>query len=243
MYKVFHRLAGSYFDAADIKYCLDMASAMRLQLPDLLFTIYLVTNHQLDTLIGVEGLTYTKDSFTYSNIHGTIETAQSYKSKQGREVVLAICMLEEKSLINIQESPSLFCLFVVPEMPGYLDHWLQLHSAIDVSTPSLKSYPGVPSCPTELKRTIGYLKDYTRKSNVNLTYTPIQQGILISVSNAYRTNAPKVQFDEVYAECLRRDLSHKEAEIVAKAISRVTSFTGVTITRWDAINDSQWENN
>lgn len=243
MYKVYHRLAGNYYDASDIKHCLDLASVMYQQYPDLVFTIYLISNHQLDTLIGVKGLTYTKDSFTYANIHGTIETAQNYKTKQSREVVLAICMLDEKSLINIQESPSLFCLFVVPEMPGYLDRWLQLHSAFDISTATIKSYPEVPSCPVELKRTIGYLKDYTRKTNVNLTYTPIQHGILRSVSNAYKVNAPMVQFDEVYAECLRRDLSHKEAEIVAKAISRATPFIGATITRWDAINDPHWEKN
>ena len=243
MYKVFYRLAGNYYNATDIKHCLDLASAMFLQDSSLVFTIYLISNSQLSALMGVQGLTYDNTSFSYGNITGRIETERTYAPKQGREVVLAICMLDEKTLCKIENSPSIYSMFVVPEMPGYIDHWLQLHSAYDISSSSPQPIAGIPTCTVELKRTIGYLKDYTRKLNVDLTHTSIQQGMLQSVFNAFKSNAADVHYDEVYAESLRRGLSHQEAEILAKAFSRKTSYPNTTITNWIYINDPQWENN
>ena len=243
MYKVFHQLAGNIYNASDIEHCLKFAEAIRTQYPQMVFTIYIVSNNQLNTLIGVTGLTVSGNTFTYGNISGVIETERTYSKKNQPETVLAICILEEKSLVKIQSSPTIKCMFVVPEMPGYLDHWLQLHSADDITTNPIQPFHGIPTCPQELKRAIGYLKDYTRRLDVDLTHTSIQKGVLQAAFNAYRANAPKVTFDQIYAEALRRDLSHVEAEILAKTFSRTTAFSGATVTNWDAINDQNWENN
>lgn len=243
MYKVFHQLAGDIYNASDIEHCLKFAEDIRTQYPQMVFTIYIVSNNQLNTLIGVTGLTVSGNTFTYGNISGVIETERTYSKKNQLETVLAICILEEKSLVKIQSSPTIKCMFVVPEMPGYLDHWLQLHSADDITTNPVQSFHGIPTCPQELKRAIGYLKDYTRRLDVDLTHTSIQKGVLQAAFNAYRANAPKVTFDQIYAEALRRDLSHVEAEILAKTFSRTTASSGATVTDWDAINDQNWENN
>ena len=243
MYKVFHQLAGDIYNASDIEHCLKFAEAIRTQYPQMVFTIYVVSNNQLNSLIGVTGLTVIGNTFTYGNISGVIETERTYSKKNQPETVLAICILEEKSLVEIQSSPTIKCMFVVPEMPRYLDHWLQLHSADDITTDPIQPFHGIPTCPQELKRAIGYLKDYTRRLDVDLTHTSIQKGVLQAAFNAYRANAPKVTFDQIYAEALRRDLSHVEAEILAKTFSRTTAFSGATVTDWDAINDQNWENN
>ena len=60
--------------------------------------------------------------------------------------------------------------------------------------------------------------------------------------NAYRANAPKVAYDQIYAEALRRDLTHAEAEILAKTFSRTSAFKDASVTKWDAVNDVNWEN-
>ena len=241
MYKVFHQLAGKIYNASDIEHCLKLAEAIKANYPQMVFTIYIVSNNQLDILIGVLGLTVSGNTFTYGNISGTIEAERTYSIKNQPETVLAICILDEKSLVKIQSSPSIRCMFVVPEMPGYLDHWLQLHSADDITGDPIQPFPGIPSCPQELKRAIGYLKDYTRGQNVDFTHTSIQKGVLQATFNAYRANAPKVTYDQIYAEALRRDHSHEEAEILAKSFSRATAFSGATATKWDAIDDPKWE--
>lgn len=241
MYKVFHQLAGEIYNASDIEHCLKLAEAIKVEQPQMVFTIYIVSNNQLDTLIGVPGLTVNGNAFTYGNISGAIETERTYSKKNQPETVLAICFLEEKSLVKIQSSPSINCMFVVPEMPGYIDHWLQLHFADDITTDPIQPFHGIPSCPQELKRAIGYLKDYTRRLDVDLTHTSIEKGVLQATFNAYRANAPKVTYDQIYAEALRRDLTHAEAEILAKTFSRSTSFPGANTTQWSAINDPNWE--
>lgn len=242
MYKVFHQLAGKIYNASDIEQCLKLAATINTQYPQMAFTIYIVSNNQLETLIGVPGLSVSGNTFTYGNISGTIETERTYSPKNQLETVLAICILEEKSLVKIQNSPSIKCMFVVPEMPGYLDHWLQLHSADDITNDPIHPYHGIPTCPQELKRAIGYLKDYSRGFNVDLTHTSIQKGVLQATFNAYRANAPKVAYDQIYAEALRRDLTHAEAEILEKTFSRTSAFKDASVTKWDAVNDVNWEN-
>lgn len=241
MYKVFHQLAGAIYNATDIEHCLKLAEAIKSQYPQMVFTIYIVSNNQLDTLISVPGLTVSGNTFTYGTMSGAIETERTYNAKNHPETILAICILDEKSLVKIQSSPSINCMFVVPEMPGYLDHWLQLHSADDITSDPIQPFQGIPSCPQELMRAIGYLKDYTRGLDVDLTHTSIQKGVLQATFNAYRANAPKVTYDQIYAEALRRDLSHEEAEILAKSFSRATAFSGATATKWDAIDNPKWE--
>ena len=53
MYKVFHQLAGDIYNASDIEHCLKFAEAIRTQYPQMVFTIYIVSNNQLNTLIGL----------------------------------------------------------------------------------------------------------------------------------------------------------------------------------------------
>lgn len=74
MYKVFHQLAGDIYNASDIEHCLKFAEDIRTQYPQMVFTIYVVSNNQLNTLIGVTGLTVSGNTFTYGNISGVIET-------------------------------------------------------------------------------------------------------------------------------------------------------------------------
>lgn len=243
MFKVFHQLASSYYTHEDIKHCLDLAVAIHDSEPDTLTTVYIANSQCIDTLAGVDGLSYNSTSFRYVDIQGLIQTERTYTPKNQPEIVLAVCMADERSLIKIQDSPSIRCVFVVPEMPNQLNHWLKVHSAYDISNGECEPFPEIPGCSMELKRSIGYLKDYTRRLGVNLEHTSIQMGVMRSVFNAFLHQGNRASRDEIYTEALRRDLSHTEAEVLSKAFSRSTAFPNSSTTVWDAINDSRWECN
>lgn len=241
MFKVFHQLASEYYSPVDVKHCLDLAVEIHKSETDLVTTIYIATKQQFDVLIGVDGLSYNSTSFRYGDIQGLIQTERTYAPKDQPEIVLAVCMAEERSLIKIQDAPSVRCVFVIPEMAKQLEHWLQVHSAYDISKGSCEPFPGIPSCSVELKRSIGYLKDYTRKLNVDIEHTSIQMGVMRSVFNAFLYQGNRASHDEIYAEALRRDLSHAEADVLSKAFSRSTAFPNSRTTTWEAINDPRWE--
>jgi len=244
MYPVYYNLAGNFYSPSDIEDALKIIEplANNTNLP---VRIAIESNYQLDTLIGVTDLTYTKNTFQYHSIQGKIVTRRNM-GPLGAEILFVICPTE-KLLQSFQSYGGVQAVFVVPDMdsdqPVY--HWLQLHSAKNLKTGL--EITGIAPCPSEMNRAIGYLKDYSRRLGVDLTHTSIQQGSLAIVANTLKTYHITDNPDTIYRQALLRGLSHAEADVLVKYFMKKVLYPNTTNANytnyWQTLQDSQWDNN
>lgn len=244
MYPVFFHLAGQIYEPTDIEDALRAIEAMAnsTHLP---VRIAIEAGVQLNTLIGVKNLSYTKASFQFNSIKGDIVTRRAIRAA-GPEIILTVCPTE-KLLQSFQSFPEVKVVFVIPDnssdQPIY--HWLQLHSAKNLITQ--QDLQGIAPCSQEMNRAIGYLKDYSRKLNVDLTHTSIQYGILAIVANTLKKYHITSSPDSIYKQALQRDLLHSEAEVLVKYFMHKSLFPDNTNANyanyWQTLQDVQWEHN
>ena len=244
MYPVFYNLDGNIYVPSDIEDALKIIESL-VNKTNLPVRIAIETNAQLNTLIGVTDLTYTPNAFQYHNIQGRIVTRRTI-TPVGPEIILTVCPTE-KLLQSFESLPEVQAVFVIPEMdsdqPIYC--WLQLHSAKNFKTG--QEIQGIIPCPPEMNRAIGYLKDYSRRLNVDLTHTSIQQGILAVAANTLKVHHISSNPDTIYRQALLRDLSHAEAGVLVKYFMKRSLYPNNTNANydnyWQDFQNPQWDNN
>lgn len=244
MYPVYYNLAGQAYVPSDIEDALGAIETLANS-SNLPVRIAIESSAQLTTLIGVKGLSTTNKTFQYNTIKGDIVTRRAI-SVAGPEIILTVCPTD-KLLESFQSFPEVKAVFVIPDnsldQPIY--HWLQLHSAKNLITQ--QDIQGIAPCPQEINRAIGYLKDYSRKLNVDLTHTSIQCGCLAIVANTLKKYRIISTPDSIYKQALLRDLLHSEVEILVKYFMQKSMFPDNTNANyanyWQILQDVQWEHN
>lgn len=239
--KVAYTLAGSIYQPFDIELALQCAEAAAKQFGKQV-RIVLETKHQYPVLNGVNNLAVKGNSFTFRSIHGGIETRLQYKDAKG-DVIITVC--PSIQLLQKLQDSGVSVLFVVPEMTASSNvyHWLDLYSAMDIK--SRQTIQGIKIPAPGVIRAIGYLKDYCKRMNVDLTHATVYTGELADVANTLKKQGITANYEETLKYCLQRDLSYAEGCIVAKAFSQQSMLkmrgTPNFQAYWNMINDPKWE--
>lgn len=246
MYPVIFNRKEDVYSMSDIAEMLDLAICMRNEIASLTdVTIFLRDKQCINSwLCCVPNIRCGENDFSYKNLCGNIQTTRTYKPKNSSkcEIIIAPCVFQS-DLEKIQESQSIGVVLVIPEMENQCDCWLIHHSAIDWQTK--KEIPNNLSVSSLTNRCIGWLKEEGAKS------APLANDSMNSyveeASNLLIQKGEVSDFDSIYKQCLKRNLSHREAYKLAKILSSKIQHNLSTKPDYDYlyqwVNDEKWENN
>lgn len=241
MYPVYYCISGAAYAPSDIEASLKLIEQIVVR-TSLSVRIAILTQAQLSTMNGVPGLSHNAKTFQYGRISGDIATKLTI-SENGPEVILTICP-DKPLLEKIHNFKNLKGVFVVPELSNdqVVTHWLQLHSAKDLTTNS--PMQSIPPCPAEVNRAIGLVKNYFHDSGSKIS---IEKGNTQGIANTLIKHHIIADPDAIYQQAFLRGLSHEEIDVVVKAFTRKTPYSISTSPDynlyWQALQDPQWEHN
>lgn len=240
--KVFYIQSEKYYQPADVRLALKCAEAAMKQTKAEV-KVLLEPGAADNVFAGVDEVEYDGSSFKYDKISGEITTPRKYKNTKD-EILISICPTRQ-ILEKIQNSEHVLVAIIIPDNPQENDvlHWLDLNSAIDINTQ--KPLAGISDVPKEIKRAVGYLKDYCLQFGVNLKHTSVVEQELVRVGNTLVKDQINATVDMVVKHCLSRGLCCEEAKNVAKAFCRATIKPTSLVVDYDAyrekLDDPKWE--